>query len=87
MERSDGRGGAREAGDARCSGIWWRRHLDEQIALDDLLRLGNEALLQRLDLLDHLVRARVRPVELAPAVRIVGVLELLAQRLDLRPVL
>ena len=44
-------------------------YLDEQILLDDLLGLGDQTLLQRLDLLDHLVRARVRPLQLAPPVR------------------
>ena len=33
--------------------------LDQQFLLDDFLRLRDESLLQRLDLLDHLVRARI----------------------------
>mmetsp|Transcript_5488 Transcript_5488/g.12645 ORF Transcript_5488/g.12645 Transcript_5488/m.12645 type:complete len:249 (+) Transcript_5488:90-836(+) len=61
--------------------------LDEQIFLDHLLRLGDEPLLQRLDLLHHLIRPRIRAVQLAPPVRVVWVLKFLRQRLDLGSVL
>jgi len=52
-----------------------------------LLRLCDEPLLQRLDLGQHLVGARVRALELAPAVGVVRVLELLRERAHLGPVL
>mmetsp|Transcript_22908 Transcript_22908/g.56765 ORF Transcript_22908/g.56765 Transcript_22908/m.56765 type:complete len:207 (+) Transcript_22908:220-840(+) len=57
--------------------------LNEQVFLHHLLRLGDETLLERLDLLDHLVRGRVRALQLAPAVNIERVLQLLGKRLDL----
>jgi hypothetical protein len=41
-------------------------HLDEQVLLHHLLGLADEPLLQRLDLLDHLVRRRVAALQLAP---------------------
>mmetsp|Transcript_27535 Transcript_27535/g.44022 ORF Transcript_27535/g.44022 Transcript_27535/m.44022 type:complete len:207 (+) Transcript_27535:1998-2618(+) len=57
--------------------------LNEQVFLHHLLRLGDETLLERLDLLDHLVRGRVRALQLAPAVNIERVLQLLGERLHL----
>ena len=56
-------------------------HLDKELLLHHLLRLLDEPLLQRLDLLDHLVGAGVGALQLAPAVDVHGVLQLLLQGL------
>lgn len=62
----------------------WRRHVRQPTRkCPHLLGLGDEALLQRLDLLNHLVRAGVAALELAPPVHVERVLQLLAERLDL----
>lgn len=41
-------------------------HLDEQVLLHYLLCLANEPLLQRLDLLNHLIRAGITALQLTP---------------------
>ena len=56
----------------------------EQVLLHDFLRLGDETLLQRLDLLDHLVRRGVGTFQFPPPVHVQRVLQLLSQRLGLR---
>mmetsp|Transcript_148054 Transcript_148054/g.258764 ORF Transcript_148054/g.258764 Transcript_148054/m.258764 type:complete len:445 (+) Transcript_148054:213-1547(+) len=61
--------------------------LDDHILLHALLRLRNQPLLQRLDLLDHLVLLRVGALQLPPAVDVHGVLQLLGQGLDLSTLL
>ena len=44
--------------------------LDEDILLRDLLGFGNEPLLKRLDLLDHLIGLWVSALELSPSVHV-----------------
>jgi len=53
--------------------------LDEHVLLGDLLGLGNEALLQTLDLLDQLVSLDARRLELAPSVHVQWLLKLVLQ--------
>ena len=57
--------------------------LDEHIFLADLFGLGNQALLQRLDLLDEFVGLGVRALELPPAMHIQGQLKLVSEELGL----
>ena len=56
--------------------------LDEHVLLGDLLSLGDEALLERLDLLNKLVGLGVRTLELAPTVDVQGLVELVCEELS-----
>ena len=57
--------------------------LDEHVLLRDLLSLGDEPLLERLDLLDHLVSFWVSALEFPPPVHIEWLLELIREVLGL----
>mmetsp|Transcript_23417 Transcript_23417/g.79969 ORF Transcript_23417/g.79969 Transcript_23417/m.79969 type:complete len:349 (-) Transcript_23417:1680-2726(-) len=57
--------------------------LDQQVLLHHFLRLGDEPLLQHLDLLHHFKRGRVAALQLPPAVHVHRVLQLLRQRFHL----
>ena len=59
--------------------------LDQQLLLHNLLRLGYQPLLQRLDLLDELECTRITALKLAPPVHIHWILQLLFQRTAPRP--
>lgn len=59
--------------------------LNQELLLHDFLRLGDETFLQRVDLLDHFVRARVAAFQFSPAVNVHRVLEFLLQGLAARP--
>ena len=53
--------------------------LDQHVLLRDLLGLGDEALLETLDLLDELVGLNARGLKLAPSVHVQGLLKLILQ--------
>ena len=58
--------------------------MDDYILLDDLFRLLDEALLQRLDLLKHFPGVRVCAFKLPPPVVVQRVLQFFTQRLYLQ---
>lgn len=57
--------------------------LDHHVFLVDLFGLGDQALLQTLDLLDELVRVDVRAFQFAPSVHIEWLFELILEELAL----
>ena len=57
--------------------------LDKDVLFRNLLSLGNQALLQTLNLLDQFVSLNVRRFELSPSVHIQGLLELVREELGL----
>ena len=57
--------------------------LDEYILLADLFSLGNQALLQRLNLLNEFVGLGVRALKLPPTMHIQGLLKLISEELSL----
>ena len=56
--------------------------LNEHVLLGDLLGLRNQPLLQRLDLLDQLVRLRVRALQLAPTMHVQRLVQLVREELS-----
>ena len=53
--------------------------LDEHVFLRDLLGLGNESLLKRLDLLDHLIGLWVSALKLSPSMHVEWLLKLIVK--------
>ena len=57
--------------------------LDEHVLFGDFFSLGNQALLQTLDLLDQLIGLDIGRLQLSPSVDVEGLLELVGKELGL----